>query len=180
MTTSKPFSLRISRVILSDEEDKYLSKRSSLPSLTSHDESKQEKSKLQKKRTRKKETVTTADVTEKSSQKTSKHHTRLSRIEYLKKLLRKAGIRNRIKNSELDQFSSNKAKINYLKSLFATAGFTGTTLKSICFFSFLCTSLLISFSLANLTIKECEKFRKKRDIKNELLEIQETVVKVEG
>ena len=127
MTISRAFSLRIPRVALSDEEDTYLPKRSSPPPLTLRDESKQEKSKPQKKRARKKETVTRTHVTEKSSQIASKNHTTPPRIERLKKLLRKAGIRNRIRNSELDQFSSNKAKIDYLKSLFDTAGFTGAT-----------------------------------------------------
>jgi hypothetical protein len=43
----------------------------------------------------------------------------------LKKLLRISGIRLMMKKSELDQFSSNKAKIDYLKSLFQAADFTG-------------------------------------------------------
>ncbi|CAF4133596.1 unnamed protein product, partial [Rotaria magnacalcarata] len=71
--------------------------------------------------------------------------------------LRISGIRLIIKRTELDQFKSNKAKIDYLKSLFDKGGFTGS-----------------------LTIKECEKFRKKRDTEKELLEIQATSVTVKG
>jgi hypothetical protein len=36
------------------------------------------------------------------------------------------------------------------------------------------------FHLGNLTIKDCEKFRKKRDTEKELLEIQANAVDVKG
>ncbi|CAF0752717.1 unnamed protein product [Rotaria sordida] len=170
--TSKVFSLRIPRVNLSDEKNK----RSS--SISSDDETKQEKIKPKKKRKSKKETTattntkknsspkqdkdeqtttTTNDDTKNLSQKTSKNEKGQSRIEHLKKLLRISGIRFIIKNTELDELRSNKARINYLKSLFDKAGFTGS-----------------------LAIKECEKFRKKRDAEKELLEIQANSVNVKG
>ncbi|CAF0802878.1 unnamed protein product [Rotaria sordida] len=169
--TSKVFSLRIPRVNLSDEKNK----RSS--SVSSDDETKQEKIKPKKKRKSKKETTTTTTNTKKNSspkqdkdeqttinddtknlsQKTSKNEKGQSRIEHLKKLLRISGIRFIIKNTELDELRSNKARINYLKSLFDKAGFTGS-----------------------LAIKECEKFRKKRDAEKELLEIQANSVNVKG
>ncbi|CAF2787198.1 unnamed protein product [Rotaria sp. Silwood2] len=174
--TSKEFSLRIPRVDLSDEENKQVSKRSS--SVSSDDESKQEKIKPKKKRKSKKEITatktvdtmknsspnqdkdeqtTTNDDTKKSSQKKSQGDHAQLRIERLKKLLRISGIRLIIKKTELDELRSNKAKINYLKSLFNKAGFTGS-----------------------LSIKECEKFRKKRDTEKELLEIQANAVDVKG
>ncbi|CAF3830411.1 unnamed protein product [Rotaria sordida] len=169
--TSKVFSLRIPRVNLSDEKNK----RSS--SVSSDDETKQEKIKPKRKRKSKKETTTTTTNTKKNSspkqdkdeqtttnddtknlsQKTSKNEKGQSRIEHLKKLLRISGIRFIIKNTELDELRSNKARINYLKSLFDKAGFTGS-----------------------LAIKECEKFRKKRDAEKELLEIQANSVNVKG
>ncbi|CAF0804068.1 unnamed protein product [Rotaria sordida] len=168
--TSKVFSLRIPRVNLSDEKNK----RSN--SVSSDDETKQEKIKPKKKRKSKKETTattntkknsspkqdkdeqtTTNDDTKNLSQKTSKNEKGQSRIEHLKKLLRISGIRFIIKNTELDELRSNKARINYLKSLFDKAGFTGS-----------------------LAIKECEKFRKKRDAEKELLEIQANSVNVKG
>ncbi len=40
--------------------------------------------------------------------------------------------------------------------------------------------LMKLFNLGNLTIKDCEKFRKKRDTEKELLEIQSNVVDVKG
>ncbi|CAF1084767.1 unnamed protein product [Rotaria sp. Silwood1] len=229
--TSKEFSLRIPRVNLSDEENKQVSKRSSL--VSSDDESKQEKIKPKKKRKSKKEKkttmnttknsspsqdkdkqtttnddtknlspsqdkdeqtttnddtkkssssqdkdeqtttnddtknlspsqdkdkqTTTNDDTKKSSQRKSKSDQAQARIEHLKKLLRISGIRFIIKKNELDEFRSNKAKIDYLKSLFDKAGYTG-----------------------NLSIKECGKFRKKRDTEKELLEIQANAVHVKG
>ena len=64
-------------------------------------------------------------IKKKLHQKKDKNDQEQSRIEHFKKLLRISGIRIIMKKSELDQFSSNKAKIDYLKSLFQTAGFTG-------------------------------------------------------
>jgi hypothetical protein len=40
--------------------------------------------------------------------------------------------------------------------------------------------LIKLFNLGNLTIKDCEKFRKKRDAEKELLEIQSNIVDVKG
>ncbi len=40
--------------------------------------------------------------------------------------------------------------------------------------------LMKLFNLGNLTIKDCEKFREKRDTEKELLEIQSNVVDVKG
>jgi hypothetical protein len=40
--------------------------------------------------------------------------------------------------------------------------------------------LIKLFSLGNLTIKDCEKFRKKRDTEKELFEIQANAVDVQG
>jgi len=117
--TSKEFSLRIPRVNLPDEENKRLNSSSS--SSSSNDESKQEKLKLKRKKKIKKDEQT-IDNTKKSLQKTDQAQIR---IEHLKKLLRISGIRLIMKKTELDQFTSKKAKIDYLKSLFDTAGFTG-------------------------------------------------------
>jgi hypothetical protein len=115
-------------VNLPAEEKKRLNSSSS-----SNDESKPEKPKLKKKRRSKKDTTDTTkkslekedtaeqDDTKKSIQKNPAQ----SRIEHLKKLLRISGIRLIIKKTELDELSSNKAKIDYLKSFFDTAGFTG-------------------------------------------------------
>jgi len=126
---SKEFSLRIPRVNLPDEENKRLNSSSS-----SNDESKQEKPKLKKKKKGKKQTMDTnnkslekqdeqtIDDTKKSSQKKDKAQ---ARIEHFKKLLRISGIRPFMKKTELDKLTSNKAKIDYLKSFFDTAGFTG-------------------------------------------------------
>jgi hypothetical protein len=67
----------------------------------------------------------TTDETKKPTQKKDKSDQEQSRIEHLKKLLRISGIRHSIKKTELDELSSNRKKINYLKSIFDTAGFTG-------------------------------------------------------
>jgi hypothetical protein len=102
-------------------------------STSSNDESKPEKPKLKKKRRSKKDTT---DTTKKSLEKEDtaeqddtkkpiQKNPAQSRIEHLKKLLRISGIRLLIKKTELDELSSNKAKIDYLKSFFDTAGFTG-------------------------------------------------------
>jgi hypothetical protein len=154
---SKEFSLRIPRVNLPEEETQRLNSSSSS---SSNEGSKQEKPKIKKKRRSKKlehEQTTTDEPKKISPKKKDKNDQAQSRIEHFKKLLRISGIRFIIKNAELDQFASNKAKINYLKSLFQTAGFTG-----------------------NLTIKECEKFRKKRDTAKELFDIQANAVDVKG
>ncbi|CAF4723233.1 unnamed protein product, partial [Rotaria magnacalcarata] len=70
-----------------------------------------------------KEKQTSAD-TKKPVQTKSKDDLAQTRIEHFKKLLRISGIRLIIKRTELDQFKSNKAKIDYLKSLFDKGGFT--------------------------------------------------------
>jgi hypothetical protein len=51
-------------------------------------------------------------------------------IEHLKKLLRISGVQLIIKKSEFDELSSDKAKINYFKSLFDAARFTGCIIVS--------------------------------------------------
>jgi hypothetical protein len=134
---SKEFSLRIPRVNLPAEENKRLNTSSSS---LSNDEAKKQKTKPKKKRRSKKEKVpidatqkdndeqTTATTTEepkKSIQKKDKTDQEQSRIDHLKKLLRISGIRLMIKKTELDELASHKAKINYLKSFFDNAGFTG-------------------------------------------------------
>ncbi|CAF3550901.1 unnamed protein product [Adineta steineri] len=103
------------------------------------------------------QSTTTTNDKKKPSQKKDKNDQGQSRIEHLKKLLRISGIRLIIKKTELEELKSHKAKINYLKSLFDTAGYTGS-----------------------LTIKDCQKFREKRDTEKELLEIQSTSVDVTG
>jgi hypothetical protein len=137
---SKEFSLRIPRVNLPEEETQRLNSSSSS---SSNEGSKQEKPKIKKKRRSKKlehEQTTTDEPKKISPKKKDKNDQAQSRIEHFKKLLRISGIRFIIKNAELDQFASNKAKINYLKSLFQTAGFTGLI------FSFLfCSLRKISF-----------------------------------
>lgn len=148
---SKAFSLRIPRVNVSDEKTKRSSKRvnSPSPSLSSDEEAKREKPKPKRKRRSKKE-MNLSDVKKESSssdvkkeptenkdeettanakiktpsQKSSKERA-LLRIEHFKKLLRIAGIRHNFKRNELDEYKSNKAKLDYLKSLFEKAGFTG-------------------------------------------------------
>jgi len=73
----------------------------------------------------KEQATTTTENTEKSSKKKDNDDKAQSRIEHLKKLLRISGVRLMIKKTELDELPSTKAKINYLKSLFDAAGFTG-------------------------------------------------------
>jgi len=71
------------------------------------------------------EQAITTENTKKSSKKKDEDDKAQSRIEHLKKLLRISGVRLMIKKTELDELPSTKAKINYLKSLFDAAGFTG-------------------------------------------------------
>lgn len=117
--------------------------------------------------------ATPDEDTKKISQKKDADDRGQLRVDHLKKLLRLSGIRPIMKKSELEPYSSNKAKIKYLKSLFDAAGFTGLTLV-----------FRVSFRswniLGSLSIKECEKFRQKRDTEKELLEIQANVVDVKG
>ena len=79
------------------------------------------------------------------------------RIDHLKKLLRTSGIRSTIKKTELEELPSDKARIKYLKSLFDTAGYTGS-----------------------LSLKDCRRFREKRDSEKELMEIRASAVDVKG
>lgn len=132
MSPSKEFSLRIPRVNLPEEEKKQLNfSSSSSSSSSSAEEIKKEKPKpksQRKKRTTKsiEKVEQTPNEDEKKSSDTKDTNDRTQfRIDHLKKLLRLSGIRQVMKKSELEPFSSNKAKIAYLKSLFDTAGFTG-------------------------------------------------------
>ena len=190
---SKEFSLRIPRINLPEEEKKKQQQQqrissSSSSSLNEEPEAEEEEKPTVKKKRRstkskkkpeqspksdEKPEPTPDENTKKLSQKKDANDRAQSRIDHLKKLLRLSGIRAVMKKSELEPFSSNKAKINYLQSLFQSAGFTG-----------LIFVFRISFRLRNvlgsLTIKECEKFRQKRDTEKELLEIQASAVDVKG
>ena len=99
----------------------------------------------------------TAETSKKTSKKKENSDPLQARIENLKKLLRTSGIRLMIKKTELEELPSDKARIKYLKSLFDTAGFTGS-----------------------LSLKDCRKFREKRDGEKELIEIQASAVDVKG
>lgn len=127
MSPSKEFSLRIPRVNLVEEGKKELNSSSSSLAEEAKEEPKP-KTKRKRRTTKSIEKPSEQPSNEdnkKSSEKKDTNDRAQSRIDHLKKLLRLSGIRLIMKKSELEQFSSNKAKIDYLKSLFDTAGFTG-------------------------------------------------------
>ena len=171
---SKEFSLRIPRVNLPEEEKKQLNSSSSSSSSLTEEAKEEPKPKTKRKRrTTKSIEKPPNEDDKKSSEKKDTNDRAQSRIDHLKKLLRLSGIRLIMKKSELEQFSSNKAKIDYLKSMFDTAGFTGWLFASL-------IDLHHRNFVGNLSIKECEKFRQKRDTEKELLEIQANAVDVQG
>lgn len=175
--SSNGFSLRIPRVSMKKKNRKRVS------SSSSNEDSEPEKTETKKKRISKKKPAVvetkpespvekekveeededepvptnTPEASKKTWKKKENGDPLQARIENLKKLLRTSGIRLMIKKTELEELPSDKARIKYLKSLFDTAGFTGS-----------------------LSLKDCRKFREKRDSEKELMEIQASAIDVKG
>jgi hypothetical protein len=133
---SKAFSLRIPRVHLKSSNRQRSTSSSS--SSSNDDKARSTSTKImKKKRTSKKqsnqhdksvEQISTSndiDQTKTSIVNDDKHEQEQARIDHLKKLLRTSGIRLMMKKTELDEYSSNEAKIEYLQSLFTAAGYHG-------------------------------------------------------
>lgn len=126
---SKDFSLRIKRVDLVKKKKK---KRSTSTSSSSSSEEEEKPKKQSQTKRKSKQDANTSE--EKTTPKVRDKNDRAkARIENLKKLLRASGIRSVIRNSELDEFSTDKEKIKHLESLFEKAGYTGNSKVSVIF-----------------------------------------------
>lgn len=86
-----------------------------------------------------------------SAEKVSKSSENDPKIKRLRHYLRLAGLRI-VKNSELDQLKSKKAKYEFLKKIFVDAGYKGTS----------------------LSIKNCQKFKLKKERQKEIAELDVT------